>query len=286
LELVSQNQIIGRLFLYSPALFISIVSVVFIKVDLKYRNFYNFLPQSFDMGTIEHATPTTESPLIITVSGSSDLHHKAELAVMSITVSDTAATKEKASTSISKTISQILSMLGAKDPKQGSDSSPGSGIARWKIRTLSKTEYEYHGSMSKSVYRVTTSFEITFRDFALLGMWDSTLCNTPNAKVEEIKWTLTDATRKRLKTEGRKFCAEKAMHKARDFAEALGLERSAVRALELFDKGSHTTSTNGDHGEPRMRGASKISHDQGSHLVFANEEVRLQNNITIKCVAG
>ena len=231
-------------------------------------------------------TPTLNSPLLIDVSGSSDLHHRAELAVMSITVSDTATSQEKASTSISKTVSQIQSMLGAKDPKQGSDSNPNSGIAKWKMRTLTKTEHEYIGSMSKSVYRITTSFEITFRDFALLGTWDSTLCNTPHAKVDDIKWALTDATRMRLKSEGRKSCVEKAMHKARDFAEALGIERGAVRAVELVDKGTQTTAAHADLGGPRMRGAGKSSYGQGSHLVFANEEIRLQSNITIKCVAG
>lgn len=229
---------------------------------------------------------TLTSPLLIDVSGSSDLYHRAELAVMKIIVSDTAATQEKVSTAISKTVSQIQSMLGAKDPKQGSDSNPNAGIAKWKMRTLAKPESEYHGSMSKSVYRVTTSLEVTFRDFALLGTWDTKLCDTPNARVSDLEWTLTEETRSLLETRCRKVCVEKAMHKARDFAEALGIERSAVRAVELVDKGTQTTSAHADLGVSRMRGSGKTSHDQGSHLVFANEEIRLQGSITVKCVAG
>lgn len=135
---------------------------------------------------------------------------------------------------------------------------------------------------------MTTSFKITFRDFALLGTWDSTLCNTPNAKIDEIKWTLTDATEKRLKTQARKMCTDDAMHKARDFAEALGLDRTAARAVELVDQGL-STSTTGDGGHHGMGGkhaSSRDSNRQGGNFVYANEEIRLQSNVTIKCVAG
>jgi uncharacterized protein YggE len=234
------------------------------------------------------ATITKDSPLIISVTGSSDIHHKAELAIMSITVSDTAPTLEKASTSIVKSVDQIQSMLGVKDLSQSGETNPGSGIAKWKARTIAKTEYVYTSSMSKSVFRVTTSFEITFRDFALLATWDSTLCNTPNTKVAGIQWTLTDATRQQLETEGRKTCAQRAMHKARDFAEGVGLERDTVRAVELSDKGTEATSTSGDRGQNlpmRAKRNEKGETEDGNTLVFANEEVRLHSWVTIKCVA-
>jgi len=177
-------------------------------------------------------------------------------------------------------------MLGVKDLTQSGETNPGSGIAKWKTRTLAKTESVYTGSMSKNVFRVTTSFEVTFRDFALLATWDSTLCNTPNTKVTSIKWTLTDATRELLQTEGRKACAETAMHKARDFAEALGLNGNAVRAVELLDKGTETTSTGSDRGHHLPKQGKSGGHEDESALVFANEEVRLQSRVTIKCVAG
>ena len=118
-----------------------------------------------------------------------------------------------------------------------------------------------------------------------MGIWDTKLCDTLNAKVADIEWTLTEETRTHLETEGRKVCVEKAMHKARDFAEALGIGRSAVRAVQLVNKGTQTISAHSDLEISRMRGSGKTLQDQGYHSVFANEEIRLQDSITVKCVA-
>jgi len=205
---------------------------------------------------------------------------------MSVTVSATGNTQVQASTAVSKASTQLESMLDTKAPKvENAVSIPEAGITHWKKKTLSTTSYASgSGSSSKSLFRVTTGFEIKFRDFSLLSFWATTLSTTPNVTVSKISWSLTDVTKKNLETKSRKLCAEDAMTKAKDYAEALQFNRNGVKAVELEDTKTTVGSSNGHHGYGRGTGFVSSSWEEENTLSFASEEIRVHSSINVKFV--
>jgi uncharacterized protein YggE len=226
-------------------------------------------------------------PFAISVTGSSDIYHKAERAIMSLTISDSASSQAQASASVNKTAIQVRSILSEKASKVDAGvENPHAGIAHWKTRTLSTTSFDSRGSSStKRNYRVTTGFEIRFRDFALLGAWTEKLGTIPNLTIDSISWALTDATRKRLETEGRKLCAEDSMNKAKDYAEAFGIDRRAVRVVELTDTNTSIESGTGHIGVSNSSGYSISKWEGGNASTFENEEIRLRSNVRVRFMA-
>jgi uncharacterized protein YggE len=226
-------------------------------------------------------------PFTISVTGCSDIYHKAERAIMSLTISDSASSQVQASASVTRTASQVRSILSEKASKDDAGvENPHAGIAHWKTRTLTTTSFDSRGtSSSKRNYRVTTGFEIKFRDFALLGSWIEKLGTIPNITIDKISWALTDVTRKRLETEGRKLCADDAMNKARDYAEAFGIDTRAVRVAELTDTNTSVNFETGHIGVSNSSGYSITKWEGGVTSTFENEEIRLRSIVTAKFVA-
>jgi uncharacterized protein YggE len=171
-------------------------------------------------------------------------------------------------------------MLNEKAPKI---THPEAGITHWKQRALQTTTFDSKGS--KRIFRLTTGFEIHFRDFTLLGSWANALGSTPNVSVEAIKWALSEGTRMRVEAEGRKKCAADAMEKARDFAEAFGVESGAVKAVNVTGVGQEISNENRNEGRRRGYGGFSSSYEEGSTLAFSGEEIKVTSSVTVKFVA-
>ncbi|KAH8590841.1 hypothetical protein B0O99DRAFT_691151 [Bisporella sp. PMI_857] len=220
----------------------------------------------------------------ITVTGHSVITHPAELAVLSLSISDTGKTHTDASNSVKKSVGIIEALLGDKS-KTGIDG----GIVSWKKQTTPTIGHENRGSMSmsKSLPRVSAGFEITFRDFVLLGSWTASISATPNVNIRSITWKLTNATQKTLETKGRKNCVEDALNKAQDFAEAFGAWREAVKPVELQDSDVTTSASaeNGNRGLGRIDSYGK-SWESGDTIVFVDEEIRLKSSINVKFIVN
>ena len=217
--------------------------------------------------------------LEITVTGISSTTHAAELAIMSISISDIGNTQSIASASVSKTTTAIQTMLSTRAPKE---THPSAGIAHWRQRALQTTSFDNKGS--KRVWRMSTGFEIHFTDFSLLGSWANALGSMQNVGVDGIKWDLSEATRKRVESEGRKRCAEDAMMKARDFAESFGLERGVVRAVQVTDAKDEVGEVGGGRRSPRLIEPNS-TYEEGSTLAWSGEEIKAVSSITVKLVA-
>ena len=216
------------------------------------------------------------APFVITVTGSSNLSHAAELATLNITIAETSKIYSEACTIVLHVSNTIKSLLNDKS-KPGSED----GIVSWTSKTIPSISYDSLKG-SRVVPRVATSFAITFRDFVLLAEWAVMLAAMKSVKVENINWTVKKETKALLKGKSRRASAADALGKAGDFAQALGIERERVQPLELKDSevGMHARGNNGSGGLGMLGDLG--GWEVKGPLVFAVEEISFNHRIDAK----
>ncbi|KAH6665559.1 hypothetical protein B0J14DRAFT_492192 [Halenospora varia] len=221
------------------------------------------------------------APLIVTVYGQSELYHRAERAVMSISVTSSGPSQEQSSQDVTSTASSIQSTLRALSPKDATGvATADAAITHWTMKTLS-TSFHDNSTTNTRVYRATTSFEIKFANFEKLGEVASTFSTTPNVAINSINWHLLDSTRKSLETQGRKLSVQNAMGKARDFVDAFpGGEGKVLAPSELKDE--KNVSVTSSHGRVMGSRGDGVGGGGGDGMTFASEDIKLVNNITVK----
>jgi uncharacterized protein YggE len=232
------------------------------------------------------------APLVINVSGTSNISRRAERAVVSIYVSASGPDQSTVTANVTQTANGLQ-----KDLKElsSTESAPGTSarvppITHWSMSSLATGSYlvwlqerNADGSAkSERTYSANTSFEIKFRDFAMLSAVCTDLASIPRVAIRSVHWRLTDETRSSLVGDSRRLAVENAVSKARDFAAAVG--RSHIVPVEINTVGDEYPRPAAMFGAPavRSRAALGAQHAEDDRLNFEPEEVNLSCSVNMK----
>jgi hypothetical protein len=232
------------------------------------------------------------APLIINVSGNSNISRRAERAVVSIYVSDTGPQQSTVTANVTQTANKLqtsLKELSSRESAPGSDAR-APPITHWSMSSLVTNSYlvwlQQHvadGSVRRERnYNASTSFEIKFCDFAVLSAVCTDLASVPHVAIRSIDWRLTNETRVSLVGDSRRIAVEDAVSKARDFAAAAG--RSHIVPVEINSTGDEGPRSTALFGAPVMRSRAALGdqHAEEDRLNFEPEEVNLTCTVDVK----
>lgn len=99
------------------------------------------------------------------------------------------------------------------------------------VRTWSERPWDEQGRQVALVHHAQAAVQVEFSDVEALGDWLASVAATDGVAVDEVEWTLTDATRHDLETRARTTAVHAARDKAQHYADALDLGVVAVRAV-------------------------------------------------------
>ncbi|KAK7970074.1 hypothetical protein PG988_009147 [Apiospora saccharicola] len=113
---------------------------------------------------------------------------------------------------------------------------PDAGITAFtasSMSTHSQPEYEWVGTNNQRrdlglTYHASSTFEVVFRDMALLADTAGELAAMPHVAITSTEWRLTTATCAEIEREARKKAIENAVQKADDYAGVVGRKVVAV----------------------------------------------------------
>lgn len=181
--------------------------------------------------------------LKINVDGSGSVFRTAERGVLHISVSKSSKSQPEASEGVRETSAHLTAHFRAHARKtEGADGRPvphpDAGITAFtasSLSTHSQPEYEWADSKRHDLgltYHASSTFEVVFRDMALLADTAAELASTPHVAITSTEWRLTAATCAEIEREARKKAIENAVQKAGDYAGVVGRQ---VVAVEITD---------------------------------------------------
>ncbi|KAK7924332.1 hypothetical protein PG985_006386 [Apiospora marii] len=181
--------------------------------------------------------------LKIHVDGSGSVFRTAERGVLHISVSKSSKSQSESSDGVRATSAHLTAQFRAHARKtEGADGRPAphpdAGITAFtasSMSTHSQPEYEWADNKRRDLgltYHATSTFEVVFRDMALLADTAAELAAMPHVAITSTEWRLTAATCAEIEREARKKAIENAVQKADDYAGVVGRK---VVAVEITD---------------------------------------------------
>jgi uncharacterized protein len=234
------------------------------------------------------------APLVINVSGTSNISRRAERAVVSLYVSASGPSQSIVTSNVTSTANELQKNLKELSSKE---SAPGTGarvppITHWSMSSLATGGYlvwlqekNADGSArSERTYSASTNFDIKFCDFAMLSAVCTDLASVPHVAIRSINWQLTDKTKSSLVGDSRRLAVEHAVSKARDFAAAVGKSHIVPVEINSEGDGGHRPAALFGTGAAavRSRAALGARHEEGDRLNFEPEEVNLSCTVGMK----
>ncbi|KAK8137978.1 hypothetical protein PG984_001358 [Apiospora sp. TS-2023a] len=179
--------------------------------------------------------------LKIHVDGSGSVFRTAERGVLHIQVSKSSKSQPESSDAVRETSAHLTTKFRTHARKtEGVDGRPAphpdAGITAFtasSMSTHSQPEYEWVGTNNQRrdlglTYHASSTFEVVFRDMALLADTAGQLAAMPNVAITSTEWRLTTATCAAIEREARKKAIENAVQKADDYAGVVGRKVVAV----------------------------------------------------------
>ncbi|CAI7613070.1 unnamed protein product [Penicillium pancosmium] len=178
------------------------------------------------------------APLSVTVTGSSTITREAERGILRVSAKAEGPEKEPVSQAVTSASSELHRMFTELSPK----TEVGAATADAPITVFSSTMLRtWHFDLKESksekktrVHNASSSYSVTFRNFAKLGEVIGQLMMHPHVSIDKVEWKLTDITIKSLHSESRKLAMQNAIEKANDYA---GVVKQNVFAREINDSG-------------------------------------------------
>jgi len=245
------------------------------------------------------------APFEITVRGTASIPHKAERAIIDAQISNEGNDRSLVASEVAQSSHQLQALLKdlsaslppppISDPDikatttaTGQHSPVGAlpPLAKWNMDSFTTTSHlprdENRNVIEDAarIFTTTVPYRIEVQDFDALGGLISKLSTSiPHVYVKNIRWTLTESTRKAFESELRQLAAVDAAKRAKDYAGALGM--SAVKPVYLkeddYGDGGHVLMD-------RMYTGRGGSDDERvfDGIEFVPEEIRMEKEIQAK----
>ncbi|KAK6008473.1 hypothetical protein QM012_000376 [Aureobasidium pullulans] len=180
-------------------------------------------------------TPTT-----IAVNGIAIIPFKAERALLDVQINSTGFSRSFVSQEVQlscQRLEDLLRKLSSTQTESPNTVAETAIVAHWSmtdIKTTSHLPTDEYGTTLKNaqrVYSTSISFNIHIRDFTKLGTFSSQISILPYTSIHNLKWAITNTTKKASEKTLRAAATKDALERAKDYAKALGL--SAVWPVEV-----------------------------------------------------
>lgn len=229
------------------------------------------------------------APITIQVRGESTITHRAERAILNLSIQTESTSQEDATKrtfAITNSIKPSLIDLAKKN--DAGEPSEDAAVTGWTMTSLSTGNRVLRDRDQKIVenkFTATTTFTVKFQDFAQLGTFATTWAGKDDVSIRSVTWSLTDVTKEALGRRSRHEAVENAVMKAKDYADALGLGEPKVTQLQ---DGSHSMSNHAHMARKmaRPRGADGRFEQVGEEIGFEPEDVQLKNFCTVHFEVG
>lgn len=228
------------------------------------------------------------TPLTISVTGTSLLPQKAELALLDVEISTTAFSRNFVSSEVQLSCRRLEDLLrkssaAASLPTTSSSNNASSAVEKpivkhWTMNNIHTSTYlptDANGAVLKNTqrsYTTTISFVIHITEFGALGTFASNVVLIPYTSVNGVRWRLHNSTRKTHDSRLRSLAVEDALERAKDYAKALGL--SAVWPVEVKE-----VQRCDEDGDARTKGPGRVGV---ADLFLEPEEVILSARVECK----
>jgi uncharacterized protein YggE len=254
---------------------------------LNIHNFYT----SFFSSIHHHSTssfPKMTTPLTISVTGTSLIHKKAELALLDVEICSTGFSRSFVSSEVQLSCRRLEDLLRKSSTAASSASTSAVEtpiVKHWamaNIHTSSHLPTDPNGVVLKNaqrIYSTTISFNIRIIEFGALGTFANQVALIPYTSIHGVRWALHNSTRKVYEIQSRSKAVEDALERAKDYAKALGL--SAVWPVEVRE-----VQWGDNDADAKIKGMARpgvVDPTQGFAHVFLNpEEVTLSARVECK----
>jgi uncharacterized protein YggE len=229
------------------------------------------------------------TPLTISVTGTSLLPQKAELALLDVEISTTAFSRNFVSSEVQLSCRRLEDLLRKSSTAASSTTAPYSLnnassavekpiVKHWtmnNIHTSTHLPTDAQGVVLKNSqrsYTTTISFVIHVTEFGALGTFASNVVLIPYTSFNGVRWRLHNSTRKTHDSRLRSLAVEDALERAKDYAKALGL--SAVWPVEVKE-----VQRCDEDGDARTKGPGRV---EVADLFLEPEEVILSARVECK----
>jgi uncharacterized protein YggE len=230
------------------------------------------------------------TPLTISVTGTSLILQKAELALLDVEISTTGFSRSFVSSEVQLSCRRLEDLLRKSSFAATSSTTAPSSLNNatstvqkpivkyWtmnNIHTSTHLPTDASGVVLKNAqrsYTTTISFVIHITEFGALGTFASNVVLIPYTCIKGVRWRLHGSTRKDFESKLRSLAVEDALERAKDYAKALGL--SAVWPVEVKE-----VRWCDEDGDARMKGVRRVGV---ADPVFEPEEVMLSARVDCK----
>ncbi|OQV09786.1 hypothetical protein CLAIMM_13871 [Cladophialophora immunda] len=197
-------------------------------------------------------------PISVHLGGQSSITVPANRAVVSLHIYAEGPKQDKVADEVRRTADDVLATLRPLAQVQttqfptvnASSSSCPSGdiedepaVVDFSVTTFRSYSWQKPGSLlsrEAPQYQASVEIEAEFRAFDPLGALLAQVSKTPAASVQSLKWTLDDATKRRLFARCRSEAMVDALDKVRAYVRPLGMDK--VRAIRLTETQQHRRS--------------------------------------------
>jgi uncharacterized protein YggE len=132
------------------------------------------------------------------------------------------------------------------------------------VRVWGQRPYSPDGARLPVEFHSAVFVDAEFDDFEALSEWIDVVSTGDGIAVDGIEWRLAPGTEAELQREVRQAAVQDALTRAREYADALGLD--AVVPLSLSDPGLLDDPAAGSQGSARMLAMAKSSGGGGMEL--------------------
>ncbi|KAJ6178875.1 hypothetical protein N7519_009336 [Penicillium mononematosum] len=171
------------------------------------------------------------SSLNITLRGHFTATRSPEQAMVHLTIESTGESEAAVTQEVTSTSNDLLASLETLRPieEDGTTSSTAvSSISASKMYLTTKNRNAYDSmenvSDSPRIYDAVITIYVVFCDFNELHKFIQKVDGYPSARLNNVVWYLTDATKGDIGAESRKKAVRDAVTKANQYAEAVGFE--------------------------------------------------------------
>ncbi|KAJ6110975.1 hypothetical protein N7486_003210 [Penicillium sp. IBT 16267x] len=165
-------------------------------------------------------------PLSIRVSGQATITRHPERAVLRISINASGDDKESVSTEGTRLFNELDALFKGLSPKtkygMTTTDAPVTEFSSTILHIWTHEPPNNERNPASRVIYATSTFHVTFRDFAKLREIAKKLDAYPSVEVESIEWRLTESTEKALEYDARKQAMQNAIIKAEGYAEVIG----------------------------------------------------------------
>lgn len=188
-------------------------------------------------------------PLKIQVNGESRITRLAEQGILRLTVESEGSDLETVSKDVISRSNELSELFKTLSPKTNDGTATADAavtkFASTFLRTRNYIPYDKDNKPLPKVYQASMSLSVVFRDITKLSQVIGQLVTYSNVEISAIDWSLSDATRKALRSQMRKEAIHDAVNKANDYAGEVGRE---VYPVEIMDGGQSTIAQHAPAG--------------------------------------